>query len=187
MDAKWPAYSCSACASQSGNLYVFFISSLTISHLLSALFCSKEGSAQVKLRLGLVGDDSGHTFMFTSPQSTAVVEREAFKRELTNIISGNRNLVQPTVATPKTAAQSNDATPQRVQSMPMSRATSVSSSERASAVPSRAIDDFRIRKRVLMKTPELAALHRELVLSGQITETEFWEGREVMLSFVSSH
>ena len=41
------------------------------------------------------------------------------------------------------------------------------------------VNDFRIRKKVLVKTPELAALHRELVMSGQITETEFWEGREV--------
>jgi transcription initiation factor TFIIH subunit 1 len=42
------------------------------------------------------------------------------------------------------------------------------------------INDFRIRKKVLVKTPELAALHRELVMSGQITETEFWDGREVL-------
>ena len=41
------------------------------------------------------------------------------------------------------------------------------------------IRDFAIRKKVLVKTPELAALHRELVVSGQITETEFWDGREL--------
>ncbi|KAH9022838.1 hypothetical protein EDB85DRAFT_1895073 [Lactarius pseudohatsudake] len=29
-----------------------------------------------------------------------------------------------------------------------------------------------------LNTPDLAALHRELVVSGQVTETEFWEGRE---------
>ena len=37
------------------------------------------------------------------------------------------------------------------------------------------IRDFAIRKKVLVKTPELAALHRELVVSGQIAETEFWD------------
>lgn len=31
-----------------------------------------------------------------------------------------------------------------------------------------------------MNNPELGALHRELVMSGQITEAEFWDGREVM-------
>jgi transcription initiation factor TFIIH subunit 1 len=30
-----------------------------------------------------------------------------------------------------------------------------------------------------VSNPELGALHRDLVMSGQITEAEFWEGREV--------
>lgn len=42
--------------------------------------------------------------------------------------------------------------------------------------------DFRLRKKVLMSNPELGALHRGLVMSGQITEAEFWEGREVRAS-----
>ena len=37
------------------------------------------------------------------------------------------------------------------------------------------IRDFAILKKVLVKTPELAALHRELVVGGQIAETEFWD------------
>jgi transcription initiation factor TFIIH subunit 1 len=32
---------------------------------------------------------------------------------------------------------------------------------------------------VLNKNPNLKMLHRELVLGKQITEEEFWEGREV--------
>ena len=32
-----------------------------------------------------------------------------------------------------------------------------------------------------MSNPELGTLHRELVMSGQITEAEFWDGREVIL------
>ncbi|KAH9016956.1 hypothetical protein EDB85DRAFT_1874739, partial [Lactarius pseudohatsudake] len=32
-----------------------------------------------------------------------------------------------------------------------------------------------------LNTPDLAAPHRELVVSGQVTETEFWEGREHLL------
>lgn len=151
-----------------------------------ALFCSKEGSPQVKLRLGLVGDDSGHTFMFISPQPTASTEREAFKRELTSIISNNRNGMQLDRTETKSVHTPLEGQSQRLRAS-TSRATSVSSNERASSsTPSRAIDDFRIRKKVLMKTPELATLHRELVLTGQITETEFWEGREVFLSTVES-
>lgn len=144
----------------------------------AALFCSKEGSAQVKLKLGLVGNDAGHTFMFTSPEANA--DREVFKRELTNIIGVNRSnaanvengaISAKAVVQPAQRAVANAAT--------ASRANSVSSNDRMSVAPSGPIDDFHIRKKVLMKSPELATLHRELVMSGQITENEFWEGREV--------
>lgn len=40
-------------------------------------------------------------------------------------------------------------------------------------------EDWELHKRVLVKNPQLAALHYELVQSGQITDDEFWEGREV--------
>jgi transcription initiation factor TFIIH subunit 1 len=30
-----------------------------------------------------------------------------------------------------------------------------------------------------MSNPDLGSLHRDLVMSGQITEAEFWDGREV--------
>ncbi|TDL25910.1 hypothetical protein BD410DRAFT_783894, partial [Rickenella mellea] len=157
--------------------------SIRVPHAQAAsLFCSKEGSPQVKLKLGLVGNDAGHTFMFTSPAPVANAEREAFKKELTNIISANRSgqkdstiISNPSPRTPLGA--SNVPSPR-----PASRATSVSSNGRSSSsTATRPIDDFRIRKKVLMKTPELAALHRELVISGQITEHEFWEGREHLL------
>jgi hypothetical protein len=42
-----------------------------------------------------------------------------------------------------------------------------------------------LRKRVLRKNPTLKVLHRELVSKGrQITEDEFWDGREVCESYV---
>lgn len=145
-----------------------------------ALFCSKEGSPQVKLKLALVGNDAGHTFQFTSPQ--AVAEREVFKKELTNIIGINRAngtaTLGPVPAIPK--ANGTPSVPPVARSVPLSRATSVSSNDRTSSVaPPGASDDFRLRKKVLVKNAELAALHKELVMSGQITESEFWDGREV--------
>lgn len=39
--------------------------------------------------------------------------------------------------------------------------------------------DFQIRQKILNKNPELMNLHVELVRTGQISEEEFWEGREV--------
>ncbi|KAL5507412.1 TFB1 [Sanghuangporus vaninii] len=152
----------------------------------ASLFCSKEGSAQVKLKLGLVGDHAGHTFMFTSPQASA--EREAFKKELQNIIGMNRASAAPSEpATPGLSTPLQQSLPGRMAMTPrsapsVSRATSVSSTGRGSSGgPSGPTEDFRLRKKVLLKNQELASLHRELVMSGQITESEFWEGREALL------
>jgi transcription initiation factor TFIIH subunit 1 len=145
----------------------------------------------VRLKIGLENDSNGHNFTFTSPQ--ALTERETFKAQLTTIISNNRAAreggvlpsPQQTSSVPAAPASSaNGAThhrggaPAPTPSRPStSRAESVSST-RGTPVND-PVHDFRIRKKVLVKTPELAALHRELVVSGQITETEFWEGREV--------
>ena len=61
-----------------------------------------------------------------------------------------------------------------------SRATSVVSDGRTPILSGQdAATDFRLRKQVLLANPELLTLHKELVMGGQITEAEFWEGREV--------
>jgi transcription initiation factor TFIIH subunit 1 len=158
-----------------------------------ALFSSKEGAAQVRLKIGLENDSNGHNFTFTSPPPLALTERETFKAQLTTIISNNRAaretgvLPSPQTGVVAAAPSPNGAAhraPAPTPSRPStSRAESVSST-RGTPVND-PINDFRIRKKVLVKTPELASLHRELVMSGQITETEFWEGREVC-SVVSS-
>lgn len=146
-----------------------------------ALFCSKEGSPQVKLKLGLVDNDAGHTFLFIGPQAN--IERETFKKELTNIIGANRAVGATQASTSTTNAQQTSIWSTASTSRPLpvsSRATSVSSNDHSSFTPiGGPTEDFRIRKKVLLKDTELAALHKELVMSGQITETEFWDGREV--------
>ena len=40
-------------------------------------------------------------------------------------------------------------------------------------------ENWKLRVKVLKKNPHLDLLHRELVRGKQITEAEFWEGREV--------
>ncbi|KAF8638041.1 hypothetical protein AX16_010673 [Volvariella volvacea WC 439] len=161
----------------------------------ASLFCSKEGANSVRLKLGLVGNDAGHNFTFTSPQAYA--EREKFKKELTTIISRNRS-AQDTLRPPITSGISTPATqaPTPTSSAPtprastdavrpaaVSRAASVASDRRNSPVitGNDPASDFRLRKKVLLSNPDLAALHRDLVISGQITEAEFWDGREHLL------
>jgi transcription initiation factor TFIIH subunit 1 len=39
--------------------------------------------------------------------------------------------------------------------------------------------ETKLKMKVLAKNPNLRALHKELVRGAQISEKEFWEGREV--------
>jgi transcription initiation factor TFIIH subunit 1 len=147
----------------------------------------------VRLKLGLVGDDAGHNFTFTSPQPVAYTEREKFKKELTVIISRNRSGLDHALKPPVTALSStpsNAPTPRPLlaASRPStSRAASVSSESRSPVIlgddPAR---EFRLRKKILISNPDLGALHRELVMNGPITEAEFWDGREVSPQLLSS-
>ena len=41
--------------------------------------------------------------------------------------------------------------------------------------------DLDIRKKVLVKNPQLASLHKELVIGNVISEDEFWQGRQQLL------
>ncbi|KAK0485803.1 hypothetical protein IW261DRAFT_1548835 [Armillaria novae-zelandiae] len=145
----------------------------------ASLFCSKAGAAQVRMKLALVGDDTGHNFTFTSPQPVALNEREKFKTELTTIIGRNKGAPDSTPRLPQTRLRPNRW--RRRPKPSTSRAASVSSSEnRATPIlaGSDPAQDFRLRKTILLGNPELGTLHRELVIGGQITEAEFWEGRE---------
>lgn len=150
----------------------------------------------MRLKIGLVGDDTGHNFTFTSPQPVAYNEREKFKKELTTILGRNRNgpTSDPSARAPVTAFTAPPQLPSTPAShvppsrppLPASRpstsrAASVSSDQRGTPVilGNDPAADFRLRKTVLVSNPDLGALHRELVIGGQITEAEFWDGREV--------
>ncbi|KAK7005731.1 hypothetical protein R3P38DRAFT_3039285 [Favolaschia claudopus] len=173
--------------------------SLRVAHKdVAGLFSSKEGAAQVRLKVALVGDDTGHTFVFTSPR--AQNERETFKTELTVVLGRNRAALDAAARAPIAPAKPapvikpiTAATPQRppLHSQTPSRAASVSSIDQRNVTIIPGNDpatDVRLRKTILMSDPELGALHRELVaMSGQLSEAEFWEGREhLLLSLAAS-
>ncbi|KZP34228.1 hypothetical protein FIBSPDRAFT_809314 [Athelia psychrophila] len=165
----------------------------------ASLFCSREGAAQVRLKLGLVNDDAGHNFTFTGAR--AHDEREVFKKELTNIIARNRAPPPPAPAGAAPAAASTPAVTAPIAAAPIAAAKpaaarlpstpGLGSLSRAPSAPPTPIipgadpaADFRLRKRVLLATPALAALHRALVLSSpaQLTESEFWAHRAHLLT-----
>ncbi|KZT72123.1 hypothetical protein DAEQUDRAFT_686417 [Daedalea quercina L-15889] len=162
--------------------------SVRVAHAEAAsLFSSKEGAPQVRLKIGLVNDDAGHNFTFTSPQPTALAEREKFKSELTNIISRNRSGVgtpAKTLSTPVTPTPANAAKarlPQSSAKLSHSRAASVDSRASGTPLGNDPTHDYRLRKKVLLANPDLAELHRDLVVGGHISENEFWEGREHLI------
>ena len=139
----------------------------------------------MKLKLVLYSFPEGHTFTFTNPVPVATAEREQFKNEITNHISRNRTARatgQPATDAPATPATPNNFTapPPKTPGIRTSsgtpRASSVTSDRSGSGNDAA---DYQLRKRVLLNSPELANLHRELVMTGQITENEFWDGREV--------
>ncbi|KAI0733145.1 hypothetical protein C8Q72DRAFT_773128 [Fomitopsis betulina] len=162
--------------------------SVRVAHAEAAsLFSSKEGAPQVRLKVGLVSDDAGHNFTFTSPQPGALAEREKFKSELTNIISRNRSGVGTpaqtpgTPATPVPANASKARLPQSASKLAHSRGTSADPRASGTPIGHDPTNDYRLRKKVLLSNPDLAALHRELVMGGHISENEFWEGREHLI------
>ena len=138
----------------------------------------------MKLRLVLYSFPEGHTFAFTNPGPLATTEREQFKNEITNHISRNRTARasgQPTDVSTTSATSSNFAaphpkTPALRAAGGTPRASSIASDRSGSGNDAA---DYQLRKRVLLNSLELANLHRELVMTGRITENEFWDGREV--------
>ena len=138
----------------------------------------------MKLKLVLYSFAEGHTFTFTNPAPIATTEREQFKNEITNHISRNRTALASgqlstdasAAATPNNFAAPPPRTPTMRPPGSTPRASSIASDRSGSAYDTA---DYQLRKRVLLNSPELATLHRELVMTGQITENEFWDGREV--------
>lgn len=153
-------------------------------------------------------EGGGYQFVFTSPPAQATKDRDAFKNALSTILSQNRaggtsGTATPTRNGPVLPASANGNARAPLPSRPPgggpalpTRATSTvgdangghsrsGSTFGGSPAPSIApgaglsADDIRLRKKVLVANPDLMGLHRDLVMSGQITEAEFWEGREV--------
>ncbi|GAA5846096.1 hypothetical protein JCM11251_007336, partial [Rhodosporidiobolus azoricus] len=148
------------------------------------------------------GADDSHNFVFTSPTS-ALQDRDRFKDELSAVVARNRerDAHAATGGTGAMGASSSagaaGATPTPASAKGKERA--VDSPANAAAAPSRPSPasgsttpappgasstngggsggsaDFRLRKLVLQSDPALLALHRDLVLSSALTESEFWE------------
>jgi transcription initiation factor TFIIH subunit 1 len=132
--------------------------------------------------------EDSYNFTFTSAAS-ALSDREKFKGEISTVIARNRER-EATAAT--TAAQSQ-ATTGQAQDKGKGKAKAVENDNAGGGATSGTSNQptsqggtFRLRKQVLQSNPQLLSLHRDLVLSGALTEAEFWEGREQLLESLAA-
>lgn len=170
------------------------------------MLASKAGSAKTSLKL-LFKDDlpaGGLHFTFTS-SSSKEDDRKVVQDTLIPFVSANRagpSAPAPAapaangavdapaasapgtpsaVVTGKRKAMDGDASPST-----LAAGTPGATNGLAGAGKSGRPENWRLRVKVLKKNPNLDLLYRELVIGKQITEAEFWEGREVSVSCSST-
>jgi transcription initiation factor TFIIH subunit 1 len=154
------------------------------------MFASKATSAKVSLKVTFRDDipAGGLLFTFTSPK--AGDDRTAVQDTLIPYITANRsapNGVTPAAATaattsaaPSPAAAGPSGEKKRKAYDPSTPTDTAPGTPSAVAGVKRPQTQLgKIRLRVLRKNPTLKLLHTELVLAKEITEEEFWDGREV--------
>ena len=141
---------------------------------LSALFASKPGGPRVMLKVVLAAADDSHNFTFVSP-TDALRDRDWFKDHLSQRIAANRERDAQQASVQAQAAVA--PAPPAAAPAPPSNPSSTSATQATT---------FRLRKLVLQADPSLLQLHRDLVLTGEITEAEFWAGRQDLVDAVAA-
>ncbi|KAK4054681.1 RNA polymerase II transcription factor B subunit 1 [Microbotryomycetes sp. JL221] len=176
---------------------------------MTTMFASKEGSAKVQLKIALrpltatsVGEDS-YNFHFTSG-TTAISDRENFKKELSTIINLNRERAVADggqVATdamqidnPSLHQQDVKPTSAQLSAVDKGKQKATGGTNSRSATPNvrngpqttssnttASTSDIQLRRLVLQADPGLKQLYTDLVIGRQISDQEFWQGREDLL------
>lgn len=151
------------------------------------LFASKAGSGKIVLRVCVAsaqdGTEQNLNFTFINA-STALSDREHFKNGLSDVLAHNR-------ATGQSSEPSQTGTPAAAAAGPQ-LSEKAKGKQRASSTALRSetpqeggSHDMSLRMTLLQREPELRQLHAELVITGAISEDEFWAGREHLLDQAS--
>lgn len=159
------------------------------------MFASKATSAKVSLKVTFKDDipAGGLLFTFTSPDAAA--DRTAVQDTLIPYITANRSAPvagpsTPAVGSPAgagtpVAAANGTGTPDALnKGKRKAYDPSTPTSDAGGALKRPQMQNGKIKARVLRKNPNLKLLYTELVLGKEITEEEFWDGREVSSSDV---
>ncbi|BEI90749.1 uncharacterized protein CcaverHIS019_0308190 [Cutaneotrichosporon cavernicola] len=151
------------------------------------MLASKAGSARTSLKLVFQDDVpvGGLLFTFTGPTKDA--DRQAVQDRLIPFVSAHRTPAASTpVPNPALAAVASGSNPASTPGSPApgTPGTPVSIARKRKAEDISPADAEarrrmnKVRERVLRSNPTLQALHRELVQARQITEEEFWDGKQ---------
>ena len=163
------------------------------------MLASKAGAPKVSLKLVFKDDipQGGLFFTFTNTP-TREDDRKVVQDTLIPFVSANRagspnnaNVDTPGASGSGAGGSATGSTPGTPSAVPGAGSSgkrkadvnSPSGSGSGSKIRGDRSEDWSLRKKVLMRNPTLNLLYRELVLSTQITQAEFWDGREV--SFAS--
>lgn len=141
---------------------------------IAGLQTSKAGSAQIALMLVLsggvqIGGKPKVLLVFNAAQQTAMEDRERFKNDLAGAVARNRaegggsGSVTPASPAPVVSSPAA-ATPEPAATPPAKR-------QRKEA-PRKT--DIELRISVIKSNPSLRALHKDIVISGAMSDSEFW-------------
>lgn len=149
------------------------------------MFASKATSAKVSLKVTFRDDVPAGGLLFTFTSAKASDDRTSVQDTLIPYITANRsapNGVTPAApsAAPSPAAVAGPSGEKKRKFDPATPTDTAPGTPSAVAGARRPQTQLgKIRLRVLRKNPTLKLLHTELVLAKEITEEEFWDGREV--------
>ncbi|KAG8863526.1 RNA polymerase II transcription factor B subunit 1 [Tulasnella sp. 330] len=139
------------------------------------LFASKAGAVDRKLRI-VHGTEDPPTFAFPDGDDC-----ERFKAHLSPIVARNKEkaaAAAPPLGGGEEGVGISEAQPA---ASPGKDAGPGSSHLRAAGAQRKGLNKNELKAAVLLRSPELARLHANLVRSGHITEAEFWDSREHLI------
>ncbi|KAJ9475625.1 General transcription and DNA repair factor IIH subunit TFB1 [Pseudozyma hubeiensis] len=165
---------------------------------IAGLQTSKPGAAQIALMLVLangvqIASKPKVLLVFNAAQQTALEDREKFKTELAAAVGRNRasidgvatpgtpgspapitsSALATRAATPETPAPATTTGSTRPPSETASPAPAAPTSRSRKAIPP-AKTDIELRISVIKSNPSLRALHKDIVISGAMSDSEFW-------------
>jgi transcription initiation factor TFIIH subunit 1 len=150
------------------------------------MLASKQGKPKVSLKLLFKDDVPAGGLLFTFTSQTKEDDRKAVQDILIPFVSVNKGVSAPAPDPAPAASGSGTSTP--VAGTPAALSTVQKGKRKAEDSPAPQFSEAaqaarkaeqKLKIKVLSKNPNLKTLHRELVMGGQISEKEFWEGREV--------